>query len=166
MNLSVRYRRWALVLMLCGPLLQGRAALAQHLPEWRLPRGRQVRLQLADSSVVVGRLVETQSDRVVLRMIVRPGKPFSYFLDRDIAVDSIARAWVHRGTHWRRGALIGAGAGLLAMFVAVAATLDYETHCDASCWLEGAGIGLGAGGLIGAFVGYQFPMWRPARPGP
>ena len=73
-----------------------------------VPHRARLRLQLLDSTIVTGRLLTHEQQRVVLRTVVRTGISEGRFEDRAMTLDSISGAWIHSGTRWKRGSAIGA----------------------------------------------------------
>lgn len=124
-----------------------------------------LRIQLVDSTFVVGRLLALEQRRLLLRTIVRTSVTEGQVEERAVGLDSIVGAWVQSGTRWKLGAGMGAVIGASGMLVAIAMALESEggSSCDGWCWTSGAAVGALAGALIGGLIGQQFVVWRPVR---
>lgn len=128
-----------------------------------VPYHARLRLQLLDSTIVIGRMLTHEQQRVVLRTVIRTSISEGRLENRSVILDSIAGAWIHSGTRWKRGAAVGAGIGAAAMLLLVRIELDVQdgSSCNVLCWAASAGFGAVFGGLWGALVGYQFIVWKP-----
>ena len=128
-----------------------------------VPHRARLRLQLLDSTIVIGRMLTHEQQRMVLQTVVRTGISEGRFEERSVVVDSIAGAWIHSGTRWKRGSAIGGAIGASAMLLWMRIDLDLQdgSSCNVLCWTAGAGFGAIFGGLWGALVGYQFVVWKP-----
>ena len=145
--------------MLCGGL--SRLGVSQAHPVLTtLPPKADLRVQLVDSTVVVGRLAELDPSRIRLNTIVRPTATDSRLVPRTVPLDSIARAWVGEGTYWKRGALIGFGLGTLAMYVLVHTVPDDGCGAEWGCAAGAIIMGGLPGAALGAVAGHQAVRWR------
>ncbi len=143
--------------------------LAAQVPA--LDSGRAVRI-VTDSARITGRLVAPFAPGdAALRLCRYPGGPCDAGAPRDmqlrVAALQVRHLDVGGGTHWRRGAVFGALAGVA--IGAGAASLAHAS-CDASdaahrCASTGGVVVVAAAsgvmaGALGALIGSAFPRWR------
>jgi hypothetical protein len=141
-----------------------RAGLCQaERPLSALPPKTEIKVQLLDSTTVVGRLRALEQRRLLLRAVVRPSATRAYFDDRTVPLDSVAGAWVRSGTRWKRGGVIGAAMGAAAMLIYLRIDLDMQdgSHCHVGCWIAAPLFGASFGAPVGFLVGHQFTVWKP-----
>ena len=151
-------------LLLAAVLLAAadRPAFSQVRPALEaVPPKTQMKLQLLDSTFIVGRLAALDETRIRLNTIVRPTATDSRLVPRTVALDSVTRAWVAEGTHWRRGAVVGALIGTVLIYALQ--HMGDDPRCGPVEWRCVAN-GVIVGGLPGALLGYaggrQAIRWR------
>ena len=124
--------------------------------------GSELRILLADSTVVRGRFGALQESAVSLNVIVRPSVTNAELVPRWIALDSILGAWVRTGTRWKLGAGVGAAVGAVLVTTGFYIGLQSQdpSSCSPGCWAAVTGTGALMGGVLGLLVGHQFVVWR------
>lgn len=155
----LRPSRFLITLILVVAAITPAAAqdAARSLMAQTLRVGQQVRVQVASSNLLEGRLLEATNTALVL---ARPEGAVP------IRIPEIKRLWV-RGHATGKGALIGAGIGVVVGVIGgvLISTVACEPidggNCTAAELATITGLGAGAGGaLIGAGVGALIPVWR------
>ena len=132
----------------CAPL---RAQVPEASPPLTLRPNEVVRLRAHDGLRIEGRLLEVDgsSQRLRISSLASP-----------VSVSDIDSLWVRRratGT----GAIVGAAAGGMLLFVPNYLICGSEGPCDDWGTLTAATLGgAAAGALLGAAVGMLFPKWR------
>ena len=129
-----------------------------------LPAGTEVRVLLPSSTELIGRLVTSEPDRLVLDLAadIRP-----------VDLNEVSSLWV-RGNAGRKGALIGGAATGLAFAIYGGLATDGLCSalsgggCDAGVTTGGAALGaalgFATGGLVGWLVGSAIPSWHLRYP--
>jgi hypothetical protein len=131
-------------------------------PPSMLPENALLRLQLADSSIVTGRLLAWETQQIHLHEIVRRSVTDARLVRRAVPHDSVARAWVREGSYWKRGAILGLVAGTVSMFVTLHVAVD-ELECGPAKWKcvwSSVGVGGLPGAALGALIGGGTIRWR------
>ena len=143
----------------------GRASCQVELLASGITQNTELRIRLADSTMLRGWFVAWQPGAILLNAMVRSSVHHLRLVPRTVALESVSAAWVRSGTRWKRGALVGAviGAAGMATGFAIALQTQDPSSCSAGCWAEVLGIGTATGAALGGLVGYQFVIWRPLR---
>ncbi|HEX9632842.1 MAG TPA: hypothetical protein VGA02_10290 [Gemmatimonadales bacterium] len=133
-----------------------------------LQEGRRIRVEFTDRVRQEGRFQQLAADTLRFRAIMRPTFHTAYFAERQVRLDSLSRIWVHDGSRWRIGALVGGAAlGLVGFGVAMAFQGDSDTPgCSGFGCVVGAiavfgSVGAVTGGLLGALVIRWRLVWPP-----
>lgn len=153
-----------LLVALVSTMAADRAA-GQVQPVRGTTPGVELRLQLVDSTVLIGRSIGWEPRRILLNEIVRPSVLEARLVHRTLATDSIAGVWLRSGTRWKLGGAVGGavGAGGMLLAVNIASGQNGSSSCSAWCYTSGAAVEALAGALIGALVGYQVVVWEPVK---
>ena len=149
--------------MLLSVTAAGRA-VCQIEPARASTPGMELRLQLVDSTVLVGRVIAWEPRMLQLNEIDRRSVHDVRLVRRSLPMDSVAAAWLRSGTRWKLGGAVGGVVGASGMLLAVNVASGQDgASCSAWCYTSGAAVGAMAGALIGALVGYQVVVWQPVR---
>jgi hypothetical protein len=130
-----------------------------------LPPGRRLKIEAAGAGRLEARLQAADSAAVRLRAVLRPTLERAVFADTSIAHQAVSGVWVQDGTHWRRGAVIGAA--VTAVFVAAVMVTfwgDNDVPFDESRAPLSFAAGVAVGGLLGAGGGLFVMRWRRVWP--
>jgi hypothetical protein len=130
-----------------------------------LPPGRRLKVEVSGKGRLEARLRGADSTAVRLRAVLRPSLERAVFADTSLAHRTVSGVWVQDGTHWRRGAVIGAA--VAAVFAAaVMATFwgDNDVPFDESRAPISFAVAVASGGLVGAGGGLFVMRWRRVWP--
>jgi len=130
-----------------------------------LPPGRRLKVEVAGEVRLEARLRAVDSAAVRLRAVLRPTLERAVFADTSIAHRVVSRVWVQDGTHWRRGAMIGAAVtAVFATAVMVTFWGDNDVPFDESRAPISFAVAVASGGLVGAGGGLLVMRWRRVWP--
>jgi hypothetical protein len=124
--------------------------------------GAQLRIELADSSRLVGRVMALDERYLLLRTTLRPSEPGARLDDRRLPLNSIAHTWTREGSYWKAGALGGLAIGTVSLLLTITIVAD-EPDCGTAAWRCAAFSAIAGGvpgALLGALIGGGIIRWR------
>jgi hypothetical protein len=152
--------RWAVALpfLIFSLPVTGAQAQIDSAIVTALRDARRIRVELTDRGRLQGVFYDLAPTHLGVRVIVRPTIHESYFADRLVTRDSLARIWVRDGSHWRTGALVGGAAFGVVGFIL---GMKFHPSCGGAACVGGATVwGGGLGAVSGGLLGTLFIRWR------
>jgi hypothetical protein len=157
--------RAALALTVLTVPLGALAAQLDSVTQSRLQAAPRIRLLLTTGDRFDARFQAVESSVLVVQSIVRPTFDESYFVERRLPLDSLARIWGRQGTHSGSFSIAGGivfaslGAVMAAGFRDYSETLE-EDPCALVVCMAGGALGGGLlGWVVGGVLGALFPRW-------
>jgi len=160
-RVTATWHAWGLLgaaLSVVGAAPGAQAQRAGALGLTGLDAGVRLRVHLADSTTLAGRLVRWSEDTLELRRTVGRSLLAEIHSDTLLATRSIDRVWRYAGNDWQRGAIIGGAAGGLVGLGIGSAVSDFEDAPGATVPVMGL-FGVATGALFGALIGRTIDRW-------